>query len=260
MEIDYLTLVAGADIPVPELKANIHQPSIKEIAVIGEERFYKSLSLFDIGKESMEKVLTSDIVQQELQSIELVKNALESMSDFEVLLQVLKEDHEARIGFETILMLVFPQYTFEFEERFILGVSPEGSFTLNEMNFGILRDVIKTMFCLRAVTQEEFNPQSDKAKAIADKIKKARERVRAAKGQSQEKNYILANYISSLGIGSNALNIINAVNLTVFQLFDQMERYGLYTQHDYAVKAAMAGAKDVEMVDWLKSLRPSQGK
>ena len=60
--------------------------------------------------------------------------------------------------------------------------------------------------------------------------------------------------MSALAIGSHALNI-NAINdLTVYQLFNQMQRFGLYTQYESAVKAMLAGAKDVEMVDWLEDL------
>lgn len=255
MEIDKLTLITGVDIPVVELKANVHQPTIKEIAIIGEEKFYKYLGVIDIGKESSIKAIEASAIQNELLELDLVKSALENMSDFEILMQVLSEEQDAQMGFETILMLILPGYSFCFEERFILGVNPKtGNITIDETNFPVLREVMKTMFCLKAVKGEEFNPQGDKAKAIAEKIKKGRERVRASKGVSQEKTYILANYISSLGIGTNALNILNAVDLTVYQLFNQMERYGLYVRHGYAIKATMAGSKDVEMIDWLKSL------
>jgi hypothetical protein len=254
MEIDKLTLIAGADIPVPELKANLHQPTINEIAILGEERFYSILGLFNITAESVVKALTSGPLKNELERMDLVKSSLESLSDFEILLQVLKDEPETAAGFESVLSLILPQYSFSVEERIILGFGKSGTISITEESFLVLREVVKIMFCLNTTKQEEFNPVDDKAKAIADKIQKARERVRASKGESKEKTYILANYISSLGIGVNALNILNAVELTVYQLFNQMERYGLYVQSDYAIRAAMAGAKGVEQVDWLKQL------
>ncbi|MGE5637208.1 MAG: hypothetical protein ACM3WQ_00745, partial [Chloroflexota bacterium] len=140
------------------------------------------------------------------------------------------------------------------EERMILGLSPDGTISIDKDSFAELKTVVKTVFCLNAMETTDFNPQGDRAKAIAEKLKKAREKVRTLNGEQNEKNYILANYISSLGIGSNALNILNAVDLTVYQLFNQMQRFGLYVQHDYAVRASMAGAKDVEQIDWLKQL------
>lgn len=256
MDIDKLTLVAGADIPVPELKANVHQPTIREIAVLGEEKFYISMGLFSINATSIIKALSINVTDDKIQELESVKNAISSLSDFELLLQVLNEEDDALRSFEMILSLVLPNYTFSIEERIILGFNKTTltSIAITVENYPILKDVLDTAFCLKQVKTEEFNPVDDRARAIADKIKKARERVRIAKGENLEKTYILANYISSLGIGSNALNIINAVDLTVYQLFNQMERYGLYTQNEYAVKAAMAGAKGVEMIDWLKNI------
>lgn len=257
MDIDKLTLVAGASIPVPQLKVNIHQPTIREIAVLGEEKFYTSVGLFNISADSVVKALTSSPIKSELERIELVKSMITTLSDFELLLQVLNEENDALLSFENILMLILPEYTFSFEERIILGFNrkdPTQSITITEENYPVLKDIVQTIFCLKGGKTKEFNPGNDKAKVIADKLEKAREKVRNLKGLSKEKTYILANYISSLGIGSNALNIINAVDLTVYQLFNQMERYGLYVQNDYALKAAMAGAKNVEMIDWLKNI------
>lgn len=254
MEIDKLTLVAGADIPVPALKANIHQPTISEIAIIGEERFYSTLGLFTITAETVVNSLTSGPLKNELERIDLVRESIASLSDFEILMQVLKDEAEALMSFESILSLILPQYSFSVEERIILGFSKTGTITITEETFPVLKSIVKTIFCLNNAKQEEFNPSDDKAKAIADKIQKAREKVRHSKGESKEKTYILANYISSLGIGTNALNILDAVKLTVYQLFNQMERYGLYVQSDYAIRAAMAGAKGVDQVDWLKQL------
>jgi hypothetical protein len=41
---DYkLALMTGVDIPVPELQTIIHQPSIKEISMIGETDFFMGI-------------------------------------------------------------------------------------------------------------------------------------------------------------------------------------------------------------------------
>lgn len=257
MSIDKLTLMAGANIPVLELRVNMHQPTIREIAVLGEEKFYVSVGLFSINAKNVAKALTLNLEETDIERIELVRKSIESLSDFELLLQVLNEEQDALRSFEMILQLVLPDYIFSVEERFILGFNrtdTKETITITEENYPFLKDTLYEMFCLGIVKAEEFNTQDDRARAIAAKIKKARERVRIAKGENLEKTYVLANYISSLGIGSNALNIINAVDLTVYQLFNQMERFGLYVQNDYAVRAAMTGAKGVEMIDWLKNI------
>ena len=42
-------------------------------------------------------------------------------------------------------------------------------------------------------------------------------------------------------------------DLTIYQLYDQLERYNLYSQYENSLQAALAGAK-VDIVDWLKKI------
>jgi hypothetical protein len=49
--MDYrLSLIAGTDIPIPECQLVIHQPSIKEIAFLGEEDFFIGIQCLCIHK------------------------------------------------------------------------------------------------------------------------------------------------------------------------------------------------------------------
>ena len=45
-----MALMAGIDIPVPELQTAIHQPTIKEIAWIGEDTFFTGAQTLNINK------------------------------------------------------------------------------------------------------------------------------------------------------------------------------------------------------------------
>ena len=45
-----LALMSGVDIPVPECQITVHQPTIKEIALIGEENFLTGSQLLCINK------------------------------------------------------------------------------------------------------------------------------------------------------------------------------------------------------------------
>ena len=45
-----LLLLSGNDIPFIEAQVNIHQPSIKEIAYIGEEAFFIGCNLLNFSK------------------------------------------------------------------------------------------------------------------------------------------------------------------------------------------------------------------
>ena len=51
--IDELLLLSGNDIPFPEARLTIHQPRLKEIAYITEQRFWPGCELLKFDKESL---------------------------------------------------------------------------------------------------------------------------------------------------------------------------------------------------------------
>lgn len=248
-KIDSLTLISGIDIPIPELGVNIHQPTIREIAYIGEQRFYMSAQIMTLTVENYARV-NSEILKEE------DKTALSQMSNFQLIMTMVSGDNNARLDLTTLLTLLFPQYLINIEERFIMLVEANKKQTimLDENNFSVLQDVIKIILCLRSGnTEEEFNPMGERAREIAEKIQRGRDKVAKLSNKKAASNF-LSKYISGLGIGTKSLNIINVLDLTLYQLFDQIERYSLRESYETSIKAKLAGAKDVEDVDWLKDI------
>ena len=247
--IDSLTLISGIDVPIPEIGVNIHQPTIREIAYIGEKSFYEAAQTIIIQKEDFINRL-ENITQED-------KTALSQMSNFEIFLKLVEANPLSSTKVQMLLSLLFPDFNSSIEERFIFLVNPkeQKNILINDSNFEILQEVITTILCLQSGnTKEEFNPQGDRAREIAEKIKRGRERAARLKGEKRQQSSFLSKYISGLGIGTNTLNIHNVLDLTIYQLLNQLERYGLYTQYNISIQAKMAGAKDVEDVDWLKDI------
>ena len=247
--IDSLTLISGIDVPIPEIGVNIHQPTIREIAYIGEKSFYEAAQTMIIQKEDFINGL-ENIAQED-------KIALSQMSNFEIFLKLVEANPLSSTKVQMLLSLLFPDFNSSIEERFIFLVNPkeQKSILINDSTFEILQEVITTILCLQSGnTKEEFNPQGDRAREIAEKIKRGRERAARLKGEKEQQSNFLSKYISGLGIGTNTLNIHNVLDLTLYQLLNQLERYGLYTQYNISIQAKMAGAKDVEDVDWLKDI------
>lgn len=247
--IDSLTLISGIDVPIPEIGVNIHQPTIREIAYIGEKSFYEAAQTVIIQKEDFINGL-ENITQED-------KTALSQMSNFEIFLKLVEANPLSNTKVQMLLSLLFPDFNSSIEERFIFLVNPkeQKNILINDSSFEILQEVITTILCLQSGnTKEEFNPQGDRAREIAEKIKRGRERAARLKGEKRQQSSFLSKYISGLGIGTNTLNIHNVLDLTLYQLLNQLERYGLYTQYNISIQAKMAGAKDVEDVDWLKDI------
>ena len=251
-KIDSLMLLSGVDIPIPELKVNIHQPTIREIAYVGERTFYHAASVLRVNGEELS-------LRQELTDED--KSFLLSQTNFQILMSMVNSDNdEARqikASLTIFLAILFPKHTIEIEERMIILTAIDGSgmVIVDENGFESLRDVVGEILCLNKSSSEEFNPANEKAREIAEKIKRGRAKAAAQRGEkSEQEDSILSRYISGLSIGTNSLDINKILGLTLYQLFDQLERYGLYTAYDMSLKAKLAGAKDVEDVDWLKNI------
>ena len=72
--LNELLLLSGNDIPFIEAQISIHQPTIKEIAYIGEENFY-------IGCEML--TFSKDILNEE------DRNNLRNQNDFDILMSII---------------------------------------------------------------------------------------------------------------------------------------------------------------------------
>ena len=159
-----------------------------------------------------------------------------------------------------ILALLFPEYTIDIQNKQIVLThekTKENAY-INNDNFNAFRNLFNNLFPFELGTdsiKQEFNPQGSLAKKIADKLKKARQKVAEVKTQKQNKKInILGRYISILAIGEQK-DINNLFDYTVYQLLDEFKRYELKMNYDIYIQARMAGAKDEkEIEDWMQDI------
>jgi len=242
MELDELCLQSGNDIPFGLARITIHQPTIKEIGLIGEENFH-------IGS----RFLTFDKNNLNIKD----KSELEKSDDFEIFMSVMNSRDKAQHKTDAIMVLalLFPEYKIKIEkDKILLQLNKENfSSSINEQNFIEFKSIITQIFCLnRFNVGDEFNPADDLAAKVAEKIKKGREK--RAKTEPQKKVTIFSKYISILSVGLQK-DKNDLLNYTVPQLIDEFERYILKQDFDLYVKAKLAGAKDLEEVkNWMEDL------
>lgn len=236
--MDYrLSLMSGSDIPIPECNLILHQPTIKEIGLIGEESFFIGAQCLCINKS----------MYQDLENQEITNFAL---------LQMLMQDErtkDKKEDIKSVLTLLFPDYQIFFTPRAISLNCKGESFTIDEGNFESLQSVLKKVFCLGAAGQESFNPANAKAKEIADKLMRARARVAAQKNEGA--GSIFTQYISVLTVGLGSMSLQELLQLTMFQLYDLIERFMLYMNWDLDIRAKLAGGgSDSKTENWMKSI------
>lgn len=251
MILDKLTLIAGAPIPMPELKAIVHQPTIREIALMGERNFYTYLSYFNISKDVFIDTLTSNM--EDLISINNIYEEFSDKTDFQIFLFLNIADLNIQKGTESILKLIFKGLEdLSFNDMYVEFTSKQGQQSIiNESIFLIIKDILNQIFCLNNSSKKE-NEANALVREINKKLEERKQKL--SKNSSSKDDYILANFISILSVGSSSLSLDDLLKMTVYQLINVMKRYGLYTQYTAQTQALMQGAENIELVDWFEQL------
>ena len=83
----------------------------------------------------------------------------------------------------------------------------------------------------------------------------ARKKIAAIKAQEQGNNSMIGQYLSVLTVGISSMSLKDCVELTIYQLYDLIERYMLYINWDLDIRSRLAGAKNDKPVEnWMKSI------
>lgn len=236
-----LALMCGSDIPIPECQLTVHQPTLNEIALIGENDFFMGVQTLCVSKNMINQGET----------------LLANTSNFQIFMTIMqeKETLDKKQAVQQLFPLLFPKQQLLLTPRSVILKDSNGSSTIDENNFDAFQRVISQIFCINSgpMNTQTFNPGDKKAKEIADKLTRARQRVAAQKSDGE--GSVFAQYISTLTVGLNSMSIIDCKNLTMYQLFDLIERYMLYTNWDLDVKSRLAGGKPETQVDnWMKNI------
>ncbi len=238
---DYkLALAVGGDIPIPELQLTIHQPTIKEISLIGETDFFTGIQLLCIDK----RMYIED------------ETLLAQTNNFQIFMTMINQPEMAdkKEAVLSTLTLLLPQLSVVFTPRFVMLKNDTVNIMIVEENFDFLQNVLREIFCLNKTDQSTFNPQSEKAKEIARKIMKGRQRV-AELNAKENSGSMFGRYLSILTVGLGSMTLQECCQLTMYQIYDLIERYTLYVNWDIDIKSRMAGASsDKPIEDWMKNI------
>ena len=238
-----LALMSGIDIPIENCQLIAHQPRIKEIAFLGEKKFNMGLQTLCINKN----MISED------------KLVLQNINNFQIFMKVMTEKHkelkEKQCAVKEICTLFFPNLKVSFTPYSMMFLGGEQPIIIDENNFETLQETINSICCLRSGPggSQDFNPADDKAREIAAKLMRGRQRVAAQKGENHSS--ILSQYVSTLTVGIHSMSLSDCLNLTLYQLYDLVERYMLYINWDMDIKARLAGAKSEKPLEnWMKDI------
>ena len=236
-----LALELGSDIPIPECQLVLHQPTMKEIAFMGEHEFFVGVQTLTLHKSMF---------------MDKDKGVPESITNFQIFMTIVngKETADKKEIVKQLFLIIFPKYKVLFTPNSILFQDDNGNHMVDASNFESLQEILRMVFCVNSTDMDKqaFNPANDAAKAIAEKLMRGRQRVAAQSGENNHS--IFSQYLSVLVIGTQ-LGFNELQTYTMYQIFDLMERYSLYTNWDIDLRCRLAGGKpDSQPDNWMKNI------
>ncbi len=242
-----LLLLSGNDIPFPEARVTIHQPTLKEIAYIGEESFFIGFEMFKFTKNILseeDKLLSKD------------------KSNFDIIIAILGERkavmQKNSICAKMLLALLFPEYNISLTEDAIVLIKDDETFLINSSNFDIFQEILLNMFSYdkKEESKSTIKPSGEMASKIAEKLRKRQEKLGQLKnaGDGSQKVDILSRYASIISIAL-AIDLNAVLKYTVYQIYDTIRRYHLKESFNIYMQAKMAGASELkEPEEWMKDI------
>lgn len=211
-----LRLASGVDIPIVECQITLHQPSIKEIGMLGESKFFMAIQCLCIDK----RLEVDPSEEAEYKDITNFQMFLALMTD--------KRSTDKRDEIMDALGVLFPKYKVQVLPRALMFNQGENNAIIDENNFSSLQDILRRVSCLSDGDNGSFNPANEAAAEIARKLQRGRQRVAAQKQQSGEgSSSVFSQYLSILSVGLH-MPLSELLDMTIFQVYDLVERYTLF--------------------------------
>ena len=239
--VDDLQLMTGIDIPVEGIGITIRQPTVKDISMLGETKYFIALQLFTMTKEELH--IESPEVTNWFILNETLKQKIDGVRDTKTLI----------LNF----MQLFFKSKINFGPRSLILMTNEGITNIEPEDFDNIQYVIGRVGgkSLLVPAEKAYKPLNKRAAQIAEKMKKSQKKlaeVKAREGKAPEHTGegFVARYMKTVAIGtSNSLEQINA--MTLYQLNTLMQSYLSWEAYDIEVKSRLAGAKgDKDLVHW----------
>lgn len=240
-----LLYISGNDIPFEQAKVIIHQPTVKEIAYIGEKNFFVGCQFLNFSKENIFLQNKDNFLSEDL-------------NDFKILMTIVRQNNAIAKSYKNnmnmVLALIFPDYQIDFLPLSIRLLKDNESFFIDENNFDAFKNILKNMFCLTTTQNSKYNPGGPQAAALVKKFQERAKKLARLKNQDEDQVNILSEYISILAVGEQK-NMNQLLQYTVYQLQNEIRRFRAKEGYDMYVQARMAGAQNLQEVEhWMKKM------
>lgn len=81
---------------------------------------------------------------------------------------------------------------------------------------------------------------------MREKLKRAKSKANDSENESAD----FSSIVSAITVKSQHINKLNVWGMTLYQIYDELNRLMMIDDYSTNIKAIMAGAKDVDIVHW----------
>lgn len=248
--------LSGSPVPIPECAIFITQPTIQQIEQFGELKFLMGAQLLGCTDKFFEDIKEGN-------------SELSALSDFQILMTMVKQESEIKTYLTAFFALVCPDFIVKYNNQsldFYMMEEDNGSMReslkgqVTPFTFPALQRVVKELFVIEGQESDDYNPMDEKAKAIAEKLRKGRQKVQELNpGKSNETSSLYGSYASILAVGL-PMDINTLFNYTPFQIVDTFNRYWEKVKFDQYTQITMTPFMDTSKIEqpdqWTRNLYP----
>lgn len=246
---DYGQILAGMPMKVEGANIAVRQPKVQEIIAYGETEF-----LTDVGLFTNVEVMTEPLKKSG-------DSRLQYLSDFQILMSIIENDSSIYQRVKRLFDLIFSDYVWKMDVGcFMFATQENGPFVgrLVPQGMEAFASVLKTLFIPYDSQEVDYNPANGKAREIAEKLKKGRQKRNELKQMTEGAAIsLLGNDMSVLSIGLG-VDVNTFLAYTPFQLYDAFSRYTKKTIYDFYQRVASMPFMDVSKMEepdnWLDNI------
>ena len=245
-----LRLLGNLPIEIKDV-GKIYSPKLIEIAEIGELEYNNYLGLISLDKDYFKKNnnLNNELSFEEREEFEKEINKL---SIFQFIYISLYQNIHLRQSYLDALSFFFKEKVYFYENGFLHIDTIDKDKIISDNNFDLIIETIKKSNCLKTNNEDDdYNPANDKAKEIADKIRKSREKVNKLKAKNNE-SLDLFDLISAFSTYQK-IDLDRVYEMTIFRFYDQFKRMQKINEYDISIQSLLHGAdpKKVEIKNFV---------
>lgn len=243
-------LLSGKPFPIRD-GLKLYQFQLGEIVDLGYDEYIKCINILTFDMEDIKKDVDEDM-----------RTYFEDVILYDYIMLSCKRSKEFEIEY-TKAMSLFLSDEVVFDKVNEKLVAKKNNIIIESQDLELIKKYIKLQNCITESIERKIEDRyniadNDLARRLIEKIKKEDKAVKELKNRDGKigNEIDIFDIISSITISVNSLNIINIWELTIYQLYNQLDRSQTKEKYELDLKSLLAGAKaeDIKVEHYIKHL------